>query len=297
MRGGGPGSDCGEARHPQRRLREPPSTTVVAKTPPSNGGHIGFFLAVAARIPRFFAAASVSSSPRPELAARRPGKEERRGSTLAAGRGVGLPKKPRGRESGEEPPAMETTTERRRLFATEKVGGRAVYRVQAATVAAGILLVLYYRATRVPAAGEGRAAWLGMAAAELWFAAYWVITQSVRWCPVRRRTFKNRLAERYEENLPGVDIYVCTADPYAEPPSLVISTILSVMAYNYPSEKISVYLSDDGGSILTFYGLWEASMFAKKWLPFCRRYNIEPRSPAAYFSESEGHHNLTCMKK
>uniref|UniRef100_A0A0E0M2H7 Cellulose synthase-like protein E6 n=1 Tax=Oryza punctata TaxID=4537 RepID=A0A0E0M2H7_ORYPU len=189
------------------------------------------------------------------------------------------------------------TTERRRLFATEKVGGRAVYRLQAATVAAGILLVLYYRATRVPAAGEGRVAWLGMAAAELWYAVYWVITQSVRWCPVRRRTFKDRLAERYEQNLPGVDIFVCTADPHAEPPSIVISTVLSVMAYNYPSEKISVYLSDDGGSILTFYALWEASMFAKKWLPFCRRYNIEPRSPAAYFSELEGHHNLCSPKE
>lgn len=45
---------------------------------------------------------SVSSSPRPELAACRLGKEERRGSTVAAGRGAGLPKKPRGRESGEE---------------------------------------------------------------------------------------------------------------------------------------------------------------------------------------------------
>uniref|UniRef100_J3MYG8 Cellulose synthase-like protein E6 n=1 Tax=Oryza brachyantha TaxID=4533 RepID=J3MYG8_ORYBR len=192
---------------------------------------------------------------------------------------------------------MAAETNRRRLFATEKMGGRAVYRFQAATMAAGILLVLYYRATRVPAAGEGWAAWVGMLAAELWYAVYWVITQSVRWCPIRRRTFKDRLAERYEENLPCVDIFVCTADPHSEPPSLVISTILSVMAYNYPSEKISVYLSDDGGSILTFYALWEASIFAKKWLPFCKRYNIEPRSPAAYFSESESHHNLCTPKE
>ncbi|XP_040383841.1 cellulose synthase-like protein E6 [Oryza brachyantha] len=193
----------------------------------------------------------------------------------------------------------ETNRRRRRLFATEKMGGRAVYRFQAATMAAGILLVLYYKATRVPAAGEGRAAWVGMLAAELWCAVYWVITQSVRWCPIRRRTFKDRLAERYKENLPCVDIFVCTADPHSEPPSLVISTILSVMAYNYPSEKISVYLSDDGGSILTFYALWEASIFAKKWLPFCKRYNIEPRSPAAYFSESEGRHihNLCTPKE
>uniref|UniRef100_A0A0D9XEV3 Cellulose synthase-like protein E6 n=1 Tax=Leersia perrieri TaxID=77586 RepID=A0A0D9XEV3_9ORYZ len=185
----------------------------------------------------------------------------------------------------------------RRLFATEKMGGRLVYWFQAATIAAGIVLVLYYRATNVPAAGEGRTAWLGMLAAEFMYAVYWVITQSVRWCPVRRRTFKDRLSERYEEQLPGVDIFVCTADPHSEPPSLVISTVLSVMAYNYPSEKISVYLSDDGGSILTFYGLWEASIFAKKWLPFCKRHNIEPRSPAAYFSESEGHHNMRNPKE
>uniref|UniRef100_A0A0D9XEV2 Uncharacterized protein n=1 Tax=Leersia perrieri TaxID=77586 RepID=A0A0D9XEV2_9ORYZ len=158
---------------------------------------------------------------------------------------------------------------RQRLFATEKMGGRLAYRFQAATVAVGIVLVLYYRATRLPAAGEGRAAWVGMLAAEVW----------------------------HEENLPGVDIFVCTADPHSEPPSLVISTVLSLMAYNYPSEKLSVYLSDDGGSILTFYALWEASMFAKKWIPFCKRYNIEPRSPAALFSESERQQNLGCTKE
>ncbi|KAM3276004.1 hypothetical protein ACQJBY_044401 [Aegilops geniculata] len=185
----------------------------------------------------------------------------------------------------------------RRLFETETHGGRAVYRLHAVTVAAGILLVLYYRATRVPAAGEGRAAWLGMLAAELWYAAYWAVTQSVRWSPVRRRPFIDRLAARYGERLPCVDIFVCTADPHSEPPSLVIPTVLSLMAYNYPAEKISVYLSDDGGSILTFYALWEASLFAKHWIPFCKRYNIEPRSPAAYFSESDGHQDLCSPKE
>ncbi|XBH92719.1 hypothetical protein VPH35_083793 [Triticum aestivum] len=187
--------------------------------------------------------------------------------------------------------------ERTRLFETETHGGRAAYRLHAVTVAAGILLLLYYRATRVPAAGEGRAAWLGMLAAELWYAAYWVVTQSVRWSPVRRRPFRDRLAARHGERLPSVDIFVCTADPYSEPPSLVVSTILSLMAYNYPPEKLSVYLSDDGGSILTYYGMWEASLFAKHWLPFCKRYNIEPRSPAAYFSQSDGHQELCTPKE
>ncbi|KAL2945062.1 Cellulose synthase-like protein E1 [Bienertia sinuspersici] len=87
----------------------------------------------------------------------------------------------------------------------------------------------------------------------------------------------------YEHDLPKVDVFVCTADPMIEPPLLVINTVLSVMAYDYPSEKLSIYLSDDGGSILTFYALFEASQFIKSWLPYCKKYNIEPRSPAAYF--------------
>uniref|UniRef100_A0ACD5Y0N6 Uncharacterized protein n=1 Tax=Avena sativa TaxID=4498 RepID=A0ACD5Y0N6_AVESA len=189
------------------------------------------------------------------------------------------------------------TPESRRLFATESLGGRALYRLHAVTVAAGILLVLYYRATHVPAAGEGRAAWLGMLAAELWYSAYWVITQSVRWSPVHRRPFMERLAARYGERLPCVDIFVCTADPQSEPPSHVISTVLSLMAYDYPAEKLSVYLSDDGGSVLTFYAMWEASSFAKHWIPFCKRYNIEPRSPAVYFSGSDGLQDLCTPKE
>ncbi|KAF8414277.1 hypothetical protein HHK36_002278 [Tetracentron sinense] len=88
----------------------------------------------------------------------------------------------------------------------------------------------------------------------------------------------------YEKELPGVDIFVCTADPMIEPPTMVINTVLSVMAYDYPPEKLSVYLSDDGGSDLTFYALLEASRFSKQWLPFCKNFMVEPRSPDAYFS-------------
>ena len=45
-----------------------------------------------------------------------------------------------------------------------------------------------------------------------------------------------------------------------EPPTMVISTVLSAMPYNYPPEKLSVYVSDDGGSEFTFYALLEASL-------------------------------------
>ncbi|KAF6163725.1 hypothetical protein GIB67_036185 [Kingdonia uniflora] len=92
---------------------------------------------------------------------------------------------------------------------------------------------------------------------------------------------------RYKDELPCIDIFVCTADPKIEPPVLAINTVLSVMAYNYLPEKLSVYLSDDGGSDLTFYALLKASVFSKQWIPFCKKFNIEPRSPAAYFSTTE----------
>ncbi|PHU29258.1 hypothetical protein BC332_01351 [Capsicum chinense] len=56
------------------------------------------------------------------------------------------------------------------------------------------------------------------------------------------------------------------------------------MAYNYPTEKLGVYLSDDVGFELTFYALLEAFRFAKHWLPYCKKFNVELRSPAAYFA-------------
>lgn len=55
------------------------------------------------------------------------------------------------------------------------------------------------------------------------------------------------------------------------------------MAYDYPPEKLAVYLSDDAGSELTFYALLEASRFAKHWIPYCKRFKVEPRSPEAHF--------------
>ena len=90
---------------------------------------------------------------------------------------------------------------------------------------------------------------------------------------------------RYKDKLSDVDIFVCTANPKLEPPTMVINTILSCMSYNYPPEKLSIYLSDDGGSELTYYALLEASNFSKHWIPFCKKFNVEPRSPSAFFAQ------------
>ncbi|KAF5796351.1 putative cellulose synthase (UDP-forming) [Helianthus annuus] len=176
------------------------------------------------------------------------------------------------------------------LFETQRAKGRKLHRVFATTVLVSIIWIWVYRATQQPpstAVSGGRSWWwTGMFMAELWLGLYWVLTQSVRWNPTYRRTFKQRLSQRYEHQLPRVDIFVCTADPKIEPPMMVVSTVLSVMAYDYPPEKLSVYLSDDGGSELTFYALTQATMFSKHWLPYCRNYKIEPRSPVAYFKSA-----------
>ena len=72
-----------------------------------------------------------------------------------------------------------------------------------------------------------------------------------------------------------------------DPPVMVINIVLSVMAYAYPLEKLSVYLSHDGGSVLTFYAmLQEASCFSKIWLPFCKKLKVEPRLSEANFHTS-----------
>ncbi|XP_047957168.1 cellulose synthase-like protein E6 isoform X2 [Salvia hispanica] len=174
------------------------------------------------------------------------------------------------------------------LFESKAAKWRGVYWFYAISVAVSIALICIYRVMHFPQQhGLTRWTWIGISMAELWFIIYWIITQFVRYRAVSRYTFKDRLSRRYEGNLPRIDIFVCTADPQLEPPLMVADTVLSVMAYDYPPEKLSVYLSDDGCSDLVFYALYEASKFSRVWLPFCRRFNVELRAPNAYFSAAK----------
>ena len=95
---------------------------------------------------------------------------------------------------------------------------------------------------------------------------------------------------RYEKEgepsqLAHVDVYVSTVDPAKEPPIVTANTILSILAVDYPVDKVSCYLSDDGAAMLTFEALSETSEFARKWVPFCKKFQIEPRAPEMYFAQ------------
>ncbi|KAJ0239646.1 Cellulose synthase-like protein G3 [Hirschfeldia incana] len=112
----------------------------------------------------------------------------------------------------------------------------------------------------------------------------WASTTSLRLNPVHRTEYPEKYVAKPEEHFPKLDVFICTADPYKEPPMMVANTVLSVMAYGYPSDKISVYVSDDGGSSLTLFALMEAAKFSEHWLPFCKKNNVQDRSPEVYFS-------------
>ncbi|KAI7989419.1 Cellulose synthase-like protein G3 [Camellia lanceoleosa] len=117
----------------------------------------------------------------------------------------------------------------------------------------------------------------------------WAAMQSFLMNPVHRQVFPENLEKVMKENdFQALDIFICTADPYKEPPMSVVNTALSVMAYDYPTEKLSVYVSDDGGSAMTLFAFMEAAKFGSHWLPFCRRNKLVDRCPDAYFRSN--HH-------
>ncbi|KAH9612220.1 hypothetical protein KSS87_014507 [Heliosperma pusillum] len=132
--------------------------------------------------------------------------------------------------------------------------------------------------------------WLISVICEIWFAVSWILDQFPKWCPIERETYLDRLSLRYEKEgkpseLAPVDIFVSTVDPTKEPPLITANTVLSILACDYPIDKVSCYVSDDGAAMLTFEALSETSEFARKWVPFCKKYQIEPRAPEWYFSQ------------
>ncbi|KAM3289896.1 cellulose synthase A catalytic subunit 2 [Capsicum chacoense] len=132
--------------------------------------------------------------------------------------------------------------------------------------------------------------WLTSIICEIWFAVSWVFDQFPKWVPIQRETYLDRLSLRYEKEgkpseLAHIDIFVSTVDPLKEPPLITANTVLSILAVDYPVDKVSCYVSDDGAAMLTFEALSETSEFARKWVPFCKKFNIEPRAPEWYFSQ------------
>ncbi|XP_068659798.1 probable cellulose synthase A catalytic subunit 8 [UDP-forming] isoform X2 [Aristolochia californica] len=153
-----------------------------------------------------------------------------------------------------------------------------------------VILIFYVQDRLLNPVKKAYGLWLTSVICEIWFALSWVLEHLPRWCPVDRETWPERLCLRYnslgkESHLACIDIFVCTVDPVKEPPIVIANTLLSILSVDYPAEKVACYVSDDGASLSTHQTLLETSEFARKWVPFCKKYSIEPRSPECYFSQ------------
>ncbi|XP_009592275.1 cellulose synthase-like protein G1 isoform X1 [Nicotiana tomentosiformis] len=126
-------------------------------------------------------------------------------------------------------------------------------------------------------------AWMLITLGEASFIVKWFFGQGTRWHPVVRDVFPEHITCK-DSQLPAIDVMVFTANPKKEPIADVMNTVISAMALDYPTDKLAVYLADDGGCSLTLYAIEEACSFAKLWLPFCRKYGIKTRCPKAFFS-------------
>ncbi|MCD7449928.1 hypothetical protein HAX54_002453 [Datura stramonium] len=89
-----------------------------------------------------------------------------------------------------------------------------------------------------------------------------LIIPSPKWCPVVRETYLDRLSLSMKRKESSSE--------------LALLTFLSAQSI---LDQVTCYVSDDGAAMLTFEALSETSEFARKWVPFCKKYNIEPRAP------------------
>ncbi|KAL8525078.1 hypothetical protein ACS0TY_014614 [Phlomoides rotata] len=158
----------------------------------------------------------------------------------------------------------------------------AVSRLHMLFHCAAVSALLFYRFSNLVHGTVPLLSWGLITLSELIFTFIWVLSQAFRWKPVVRTVAPENLP--VDEELPRVDVFICTADPKKEPVVEVMNTVISAMAMEYPPEKLAVYLSDDGGAAVTLYAMKEACLFARSWLPFCRKYGVKTRCPEAYFS-------------
>ncbi|KAK0587321.1 hypothetical protein LWI29_020998 [Acer saccharum] len=190
-----------------------------------------------------------------------------------------------------------TTTSATTLNTVKPLRRTNLNRVFAAVYTCAIFTLLYHHAQTLLFQSKTQLSFcisLSLLVADMVLAFMWTTTQSFRMRPVHRREYPENLKKvTKRDEFPGLDVFICTADPYKEPPMGVVNTALSVMAYDYPTEKISVYVSDDGGSAFTLFAFMEAAKFASHWLPFCRKKDVMERNPDAYFASNHSWNSET----
>ncbi|KAK4783042.1 hypothetical protein SAY86_007416 [Trapa natans] len=192
-------------------------------------------------------------------------------------------------DDGNDPDMARIDEARQPLSRKVPIASSKINPYRMVIVARLVILALFLRYRILNPVHDAIGLWLTSVICEIWFAMSWILDQFPKWYPIDRETYLDRLSLRYEQEgepsmLAPVDIFVSTVDPMKEPPLVTANTVLSILAMDYPVQKISCYISDDGASMLTFEALSETAEFARKWVPFCKKFAIEPRAPEMYFT-------------
>ena len=120
-----------------------------------------------------------------------------------------------------------------------------------------VILCFFFRFRILTPAWDAFPLWLISVICEIWFAFSWILDQFPKWNPITRETYLDRLSIRFEREgepnrLAPVDVFVSSVDPLKEPPIITANTVLSILAADYPVDKLCAYVSDDGASMLLF---------------------------------------------
>jgi cellulose synthase A len=103
-------------------------------------------------------------------------------------------------------------------------------------------------------------------------------------CITQIKFFCKYEKEGQPSQLAHVDVFVSTMDPTKELLLVFANVIFSIVGVDYHVDKMSCYLSNDRASMFTFDDVVEISEFARKWVPFCKKFDIEPHASKMYFT-------------
>ncbi|KAM0842224.1 hypothetical protein ACQ4PT_058497 [Festuca glaucescens] len=174
------------------------------------------------------------------------------------------------------------------LFRTYKVKG-ALLHTYRALISIRLIAVLLFFVWRIKHnKSDIMWFWTMSVVGDVWFGFSWLLNQLPKYNPVKTIPDIAALRRQYDlpdgtSSLPGIDVFVTTADPIDEPILYTMNCVLSILASDYPVDSCACYLSDDSGALIQYEAFVETAKFSTLWVPFCRKHCIEPRAPESYF--------------
>nr|CAB3454608.1 unnamed protein product [Digitaria exilis] len=174
------------------------------------------------------------------------------------------------------------------LYRTYKVKGALLHPYRLLIIARLIAVLLFFAWRIRHNNSDVMWFWTLSIVGDVWFGFSWLLNQLPKFNPVKTIPDLAALKRHFDlpdgtSRLPGIDVFVTTADPIDEPILYTMNCVLSILSVDYPVDRLACYLSDDSGALVLYEALVEVGKFAPLWVPFCRKYCIEPRAPESYF--------------